>query len=194
MTNITMTVNRNTEKENCKRGLAASPKVNLDMLQEYWQSLRCSGPDLFRVVKYFDASKVCVELQRGWLPKGDENPERIETLVDRSKSLSSFVQEQAAEASKKISNPFDFYEAERNGFYALFAQSMNGVVGVAWSNDGDMIKAKMMAAFALYCLGLKCAGSDIVLWEACYRHLPYRSRIDLQMADKLFASYLTIGC
>ena len=77
-------------------------------------------------------------------------------------------------------------------FYSIFGKSVDGVVGLMWANDGDLAKAKLLASFALYVIGLSSVKSDNVLWEAAYRHLPYHSSIDLKVADEMFAHYLAM--
>ena len=173
---------------------AASLKVDVNMLQAYWEKLRCSDTCLFKVMKH--DGTVSSEQQKGWLPQGDErkNPEKVSMLLARADALGRFANDCARTAYDKITKTSDFYEEsdDQMGFYCIFAKSKDGVVGLAWANDGDLVKAKLLASFALYEIGLVSAKSDKVLWEADYRHLPFHSSIDLKVADEMFAHYLAM--
>lgn len=190
--NIQMTSRREIKDERGHN--AASLKIDVDLLQSYWTKLRCSDTCLFKVVK-FDGFK-CVEHQRGWLPQGDEkkDPEKVDELLARSDALGRFANDCARAAYERITKTCDFYEKfdNQNGFYSIFGKSVDGVVGLMWANDGDLAKAKLLASFALYVIGLSSVKSDNVLWEAAYRHLPYHSSIDLKVADEMFAHYLAM--
>ena len=191
MNNIQMTSRREINGERSVGTNAASLKIDVNMLQEYWTRLRCSDVCLFKVMKY-DGFK-CVERQKGWLPQGDENknPEKVKKLLSRAEALGCFANDCARVAYDEVARPCDFYEKSdsENGFYCIFAKSVDGVVGLAWANDGDLVKAKLLASFALYEIGLNSAKSDNVLWEAAFRHLPFHSSIDLKVADEMFANY-----
>lgn len=163
--------------------------VNPNLLQDFWLKLRCTGPDLF-TIKRFDGS-VTQDIQKGWMPQSKETTiEDLRQCVSELKALQSFVEAKLEDASKEITRVCDFREERSDHCYCVYCKCSDGIIGVGWRfRDGDLVKAKMMAVFTLYAYGLTNADTDPVLWEVCYRHLPFAMGMDLSSADKVYIKY-----
>lgn len=166
-------------------------RVNPNALQDFWLQLRCTGPDLFCILKY-DGSEAR-EIQTGWMPESRETTtqELRECVRDLTK-LKAILKDHTDTAHAKIKKEYDFHEErlEDAHCYCVYCKCSEGIIGVGWRfRDGDLIKAKMMAVFTLYAFGLSNAESDALLWNVAYRHLPFAMNMDLSIADRAFFKY-----
>jgi len=169
-------------------------RVNIDAIAEFWRvTMRChTGPDLFRVVKFTDSM---IDIQHGRLPvcKEDETLENKKKLLPFVAEMEELLRENAPAAFNAIKEVFHFYDATAPSrrAVAIYAKCQDGLIAVAWHNDGDLHKAKSLAYFTLYMLGAINEEIDPVLWDAAYTRLPYRRRFDRAAADKLYAKHYT---
>ena len=180
-------MNRSIQMTICKGNVGnpkTSIKLDMNVVQDLFDELRGNGPDLFKIVR-FGKDNEYKEVQNGLLPY---DAEFSEVVYD---SLSNFIKSHSKD--KEVSGASDFFEAEdeEHCLYAIFIPSSDGVVAVGWyGKDGNLSKAKMMACYAMYAFGLMSISKDKVLYEACYKHLPYHHRdcMDLKTADSFFAN------
>lgn len=169
--------------------------VNPDLLQDFWLQMRCTGPDLFAIQK-FDGSTTQY-IDTGWMPhkKGEDIPtQELRDCVSKLDALGAFVNKHLAEGLEETSaKKYTFHVANDEKCYSIYSKCSNGVIGVGWRfNDGDLAKARIMAVFTLYALGLQNADVDAVLWEMCYRHLPYVMDMDLSVADRVYLKHAAL--
>ena len=186
MKNIIMTTCKSQDTSLC------ASEVNPNLLQEYWLQLRCTGPDVFNIIKYTNDGQA-INLQNGWMPQGKETIQDLKSLLVRACNLKKNLNNNSKEAANKIHTVNDFaeYTDIQDKNYCIFCKCSDGIIGVGWRmNDGDQLKAKLLAGFTLYCLGLMSGDNDPVLWEVAYRHLPFAINLDLGVADKLFVKYM----
>lgn len=175
----------------CDNHDALVQEVNPDLLQVYWLQLRCTGPDIFTINKYNGSEKR--DIQRGWMPRNQETTiEELKECVKELDALNAFIDKYSNRAREDIINDYDFYETRQldTNCYCIYCKCSDGIIGVGWRfRDGDLVKARMMAAFTLYVYGLQSADSDPLLWDIAYRHLPFAMNMDLTLADKVFVKF-----
>lgn len=184
------TIVMSTTREESSAGLA---RVNIDAIAKFWSiTMRChTGPDLFRVVKFTENGMI--DVQKGRLPvcPEDDTSENKKKLVPFALKMEELLRNNAPAAFNTIKKTFNFYDATAsNGrAVAIYAKCQDGLIAVAWHNDGDLHKAKSLAYFTLYMLGAINAENDPVLWDAAYTRLPYRRRFDREAADKIYGEF-----
>ena len=185
--NIVVSTARGESSTNLRR-------VNIDAIQEFWKvTMRChTGPDLFRVVKFTTDGRM-LDIQRGRLPvsEEDESLERKKQLLPFVATMEELLRNSAPAAFDAIKEVFEFHvaTAANRRAVAIYSKCQDGLVAIAWHNDGDLHKAKSLAYFTLYMLGAINAENDPVLWDAAYTRLPYRRRFDREAADLLYSKY-----
>ncbi len=169
--------------------------VHPNLLQDFWLQMRCTGPDLF-VIQKFDGSTTQY-IETGWMPhkKGEDIPtQELRDCVSKLEALGTFVKKHLATGLEVTSTKrFAFHEEHSEHCYGIYCKCSDGVIGVGWRfNDGDLAKAKIMAVFTLYVLGLQNAEYDPELWEMCYRHLPFAMDMDLSVADRVYLKHVAL--
>lgn len=167
--------------------------VNPDTLQDYWKILRCTGPDVYTI--QMSNGLTTQKIDNGWMPhkrEEDITTDELRECVEQLETISEFVEAHLAEAFAETHNTeeFVFHEVQANHCYAIYCKCSDGTVGVGWRfRDGDLVKARLMAIFTLYALGMKKknAEADPLLGEMCYRRLPFDMQMDVRTADKVLA-------
>ena len=169
MRSIQMTTNFRDRNER-SYSTAASLKINPVLLKSFWDTLECSGPDLFRVVKY--DGKSVEQVQKGMLSRArvEKSPAVVRGLISKSRDFDDFMNDSIKEAYKNMMpfSPCNEVIDEQRGYYALFTRCSDGIVGVAFANDGDVKKARTAVSYTIGLISLKNRGYDRILFNTSW--------------------------
>ena len=173
----------------CSKPTTAPQKeVDADLLQQFWSSLRCEGPDIYNVIKYDGATVTRVD--KGWMPRGTERNSDLRELVKQAEILDKSLTSNIRKVSIERECDFVKLSLKSDNTYMVFCKCSEGIIGVGWRlKSGNLKKAEMLAAFTLYSIGLLHPKEDEILWNISYRHLPFELKFDLSQADKIMKNY-----